>query len=205
MNRSPDSYLAGGAALHIEPNSKRYSNDLGYFHDSEERVAKAVRDDTRLLEQSGYEVEVLMQQPGFARAIVRKGHEATKLEWAHDSAWRFLPTVRNERSGFQLSDIDLAINKLLALVGRDEPCDYLDIHVAMEHLPLGALCWAATGKDPGFMPAMLLDLLRRRGRYHPEDFARLHLSQPVDLPKLKLRWMAALDAAEHFFSTRDPS
>lgn len=27
-NRSPDSYLAGGAALHIEPNSTRYSNDL---------------------------------------------------------------------------------------------------------------------------------------------------------------------------------
>jgi hypothetical protein len=52
---------------------------------------------------------------------------------------------------------------------------------------------------------MLLDLLRRRGRYRPEDFTRLHLTQPVDLPKLKLRWMAALDAAEHFFTTRDPS
>ena len=36
VNRSPDSYLAGGSALHIEPNSKRYSNDLDYFHDSEE-------------------------------------------------------------------------------------------------------------------------------------------------------------------------
>jgi len=205
VNRSSDSYLAGGAALHIEPNSKRYSNDLDYFHDSEERVAKAVRDDTRLLEQSGYAVEELLQQPGFARAIVSKAKEATKLEWAHDSAWRFLPTVRSERSGFQLSSIDLAINKLLALVGRDEPRDYLDIHEAMEHLPLGALCWAAAGKDPGFTPAMLLDLLRRRGRYRPEDFARLHLSQPVDLPKLKLRWMAALDTAERFFTTRDPS
>jgi len=205
VNRSSDSYLAGGSALHIEPNSKRYSNDLDYFHDSEERVALAVRDDTQLLEQSGYQIEVLLQQPGFARAIARKGEEATKLEWAHDSAWRFLPTVRNERSGFQLSSIDLAINKLLALVGRDEPRDYLDIHEAMELLPLGALCWAAAGKDPGFTPAMLLDLLRRRGRYRPEDFTRLHLTQPVDLPKLKLRWMAALDAAEHFFTTRDPS
>ena len=116
-----------------------------------------------------------------------------------------LPTVRGERSGFQLSGIDLAINKLLALVGRDEPRDYLDIHEAMDLLPLGALCWAAAGKDPGFTPAMLLDLLRRRGRYRPEDFARLHLAQPVDLPKLKLRWLAALDAAEHFFTTRDPS
>ena len=51
---------------------------------------------------------------------------------------------------------------------------------------------------------MLLDLLRRRGRHRPEDFGRLHLVQPVDLTNLKLRWLAALDAAEHFFATRDP-
>ncbi|MGD0839144.1 MAG: hypothetical protein ABSB49_21115 [Polyangia bacterium] len=140
-----------------------------------------------------------------ARAIVRQGEEATKVEWAHDSAWRFLPTVRRPDSGYQLSDIDLAVNKLLALVGRDEPRDYLDVHQAMELLPLGALCWAAAGKDPGFTPAMLLDLLRRRGRYRPEDFARLHLAEPVDLPKLKVRWLSALDAAERFFATRDPS
>jgi len=48
--RSPDSYLAGGAALHIEPCSKRYSNDLDYFHDSEERVATAFAEDRKLLE-----------------------------------------------------------------------------------------------------------------------------------------------------------
>ena len=39
-NRTPDSYLAGGAALHIDPRSKRYSSDLDYFHDSEARVAR---------------------------------------------------------------------------------------------------------------------------------------------------------------------
>jgi hypothetical protein len=158
-----------------------------------------------LLEKTGYQVEILMRQRGFTRAIVRKGEEATKLEWAHDSAWRFLPTVRDDRSGYQLSSIDLAINKLLALVGRDEPRDYLDVHEAMNLLPLGALCWAAAGKDAGFTPAMLLDLLRRRGRYRPEDFARLHLTETVDLPKLKLRWLAALDGAEQFFVTRDPA
>jgi len=39
--RSPDSHLAGGAALHFAPNSLRYSNDLDFFHDSAERVARA--------------------------------------------------------------------------------------------------------------------------------------------------------------------
>ena len=30
-NRSPESYLAGGAAVHFAPNSLRYSDDLDYF------------------------------------------------------------------------------------------------------------------------------------------------------------------------------
>ncbi len=34
-NRTFDSYLAGGAAILIEPNTTRYSCDLDYFHDSE--------------------------------------------------------------------------------------------------------------------------------------------------------------------------
>lgn len=49
VNRSPDSYLAGAAAMHLAPNSKRYSNDLDYFQDSEERVATAFAADQQLL------------------------------------------------------------------------------------------------------------------------------------------------------------
>lgn len=50
-NRSPDSYLAGGAALHFRPDSHRFSNDLDFFHDSEERVASAfAADEARLRE-----------------------------------------------------------------------------------------------------------------------------------------------------------
>jgi hypothetical protein len=204
-NRSPDSYLAGGAALHIEPSSTRYSNDLDYFQDSEQRVASAFAADQRLLVESRYEVEILLQQPGYVRALARRGAGATKIEWAHDSAWRFLPPVRSERAGFVLHPVDLAINKLLALVGRDEPRDYVDVHDAMSRiLPLGALCWAAAGKDPGYTPPLLLELLRRRGKYRPEDFARLALTAPVDLPALKRRWLDALEAAESFFPTRDP-
>ena len=36
-----DRYLAGGAVMHFSPNSARYSDDLGFFHDSEARVAAA--------------------------------------------------------------------------------------------------------------------------------------------------------------------
>jgi hypothetical protein len=203
--RTPDSYLAGGAALHIEPNAKRYSNDFDYFHDSEERVASAYAADRQLLEESGYAVDVKLNQPGFIRCVVRQGAEATKVEWAHDSAWRFLPPVQHEVAGYVLHPVDVAVNKVLALVGRDEPRDFLDILEIHERtLSLGALCWAAAGKDPGFTPGALLDLLKRRGKYHAEDFARLRLSVAPDLVALKQQWLTALEQAQSFISARPP-
>src|SRR5690606_11796949 len=108
--RSRDSYLAGGAALHIEPCSKRYSNDLDYFHDSEERVATAFAEDRKLLEGSGYSIELTIRQPGLLRATVKKGPDSTKVEWAHDTAWRFLPPLTHPVAGYVLHPIDLAIN-----------------------------------------------------------------------------------------------
>ena len=33
-HRSPGSFLAGGAAIHLARNSPRFSNDLDYFQDS---------------------------------------------------------------------------------------------------------------------------------------------------------------------------
>ncbi len=205
-HRTVDSYLAGGAALHIEPQSKRYSNDLDYFHDSEERVASAFEADRTLLTSEGYDVDVRMHQPGYVRAIIAKGTERTKIEWAHDSAWRFMPPVKDERAGYILHPVDLAVNKVLALAGRDEARDFLDImDLHDKTLSLGALCWAAAGKDPGFTPHALLDLLKRRGRYRPEDFARLRLREAPDLAPLKQRWLAALEQAQAFIDARPPS
>lgn len=202
-NRTFDSYLAGGAAILIEPNTSRYSNDLDYFHDSETRVAEAFAADTALLEDAGYTVEVELNQPGYVRAIVTRNEQATKVEWARDSAWRFMPTVRDERVGFLLHPVDLAVNKTLALAGRDEARDLLDtLHFHRSVLVLGALCWAAPGKDPGFTPLSLLELLRRRGRVTSEDLARLDLAAPVDLRELKQEWLAALDSVEPFVESR---
>ncbi len=204
-NRRPDSYLAGGAAIHFEPNSKRYSNDLDYFNDSEERVAAAFADDRVVLEKHGCEVRVEVALPGYIRSIVREREEATKIEWAHDSSWRFMPTVADEEIGYRLHPIDLAVNKVLTLAGRDEPRDFFDVLVLIrEVLPLGALCWAAAGKDPGFTPLSLLELLGRRGKYQPEDFLRLRLTGPVDLQRMKKEWLEALDAARSFVKTRPP-
>jgi hypothetical protein len=201
--RSPDSYLAGGAALHFAPNSLRYSRDLDFFHDSVERVATAFNQDVRLLERADCSVSVDLSQPGFIRATVSHGSEATRIDWAHDSAWRFMPPVRDALGGYLLHDVDLAVNKVLALAGRDEPRDFVDILVCHDRiLPLAALVWAAVGKDPGFSPLSLLDLLKRRGRHRPEDFARLDLTEAFDVTAGKQQWLRALDEADVFVRAR---
>jgi len=202
-NRTPDSYLAGGAAVHFAPNSVRYSNDLDFFHDSAERVAAAFAEDSALLESAGYGHDVEISQPGFVRAIVRRDDQATRVDWAHDSAWRFMPPVRDPLGGFLLHEVDLAINKTLALAGRDEPRDFVDILFVHDRvLPLSALAWAAVGKDPGFTPLSLLELLKRRGRHRPDEIARLDLAAPFDPIASKTVWLRALEEAEAFARSR---
>ena len=204
-NRTDDRYLAGGAALHFAPNSVRYSDDLDFFHDSVERVARAFAADRALLETAGYQMEVESSLPGFVRTTVRREADATRVDWAHDSAWRFMPLVRDPLGGLLLHPVDLAVNKVLTLAGRDEPRDFVDILFVHDRvLPLAGLCWAAVGKDPGFTPRSLLELLRRRGRPRPEDLERLHLTEPFDLVAAKQTWLGALDDADTFARARPP-
>lgn len=202
-NRSEDSYLAGAAAILAAPNTHRFSHDLDYFHDSEARVATAFADDLDTLRRGGCTVETEISQPGYIRAIVRLDEAATKIEWAKDSAWRFMPVIQSEQFGYQLHPMDLATNKILALAGRDEPRDLLDaVHLHQHVLSMGALVWASVGKDPGFSPPSLLELLGRRGKLRPEDLARLDLTAPVDPEHLKETWARALEQAAAFIAER---
>lgn len=202
-SRSTDGYLAGGTALHFAPTSHRFSDDLDLFHDSLEAVAESFARDSAVLEEAGYSVDVLLSQPGFIRALVATGDRSTRVDWAHDSAWRFMPLVRQESGCLVLHEVDLAINKVLTLAGRDEARDFLDILYAQEHiLPLGAMVWAAVGKDPGFTPASLLEQLKRRGRCRPEEIERLALATPFDLAEAKATWREALRDADAFVRER---
>ena len=141
-----DGYLAEGTALNLAPTSRRFSEDLDFFHDSVEAVAESFARDSSVLEEAGYRVELLLSQPGLIRALVATGDRATRIDWAHDSAWRFMPLVRDETGGLVLHEVDLAINKVLTLAGRDEARDFVDTLYAHGHvLPLGAMVRGAVG------------------------------------------------------------
>lgn len=205
-NRSEESYLAGAAGVHMSEASPRKSADLDLFHDHEEAVASAFERDRRLLERNHYSFTLQLSQPGFIRGVVSdEDQNQIRVDWAYDSVWRFMPPVRLEGVGFVLHPVDLAVNKVLALVGREEPRDFVDVvYLHQCVLPLGALAWAACGKDPGLNPEMLLELLSRRGRIRKEDMDRLDLAVPLDPVEQERIYREALKEGKAWITTRPP-
>ena len=195
-NRGPDSYVAGATVLHRAEDTPRYSADLDLFHDLEDSVARCAETDAATLRAAGCELSWLLRTPTFHRAVVRVDERALKIEWAQDSAFRFYPVQQDDRFGYRLHDADAAVNKVLALAGRSEIRDFVDVlHLDDSYLPVGALAWAACGKDPGFTPDFLLDHAARHAAYTQHDLDRLSLREPLDLGVLKRRWLAALERA----------
>ena len=148
-NRSPDSYVAGATVLHRAEDTPRYSADLDLFHDLEDSVAESAEADAAVLRAAGWDFSWLLRTPTFHRAVVRAEERALKIEWAQDSAFRFYPVQEDEQFGYRLHDADAAVNKVLALAGRSEIRDFVDVlHLDDGYLRLGALAWARAARIP---------------------------------------------------------
>jgi hypothetical protein len=196
-NRNPDSYVAGATVLNQDPASPRTSKDVDVFHDTVESLAESADRDFATLQAAGFEViEAGRRHDAFRRALVRRVGQQTKIEWVFDSAFRFFPVEPDPELGWRLNFWDVAVNKILALAGRAEIRDWIDVlHLHRRHLHLGALAWAGTGKDPGLSPEAILRWSNRQAVYRPEDLADLTLVAPVTLPELKEQWLEASTAA----------
>jgi hypothetical protein len=195
--RNPESYIAGSTPLHRD--GPRFSGDIDIFHHREERVAATAAADAAILTAAGFAVEWLRQEPGIHAAAVLRHGDSTKLEWVRDSDFRFYPAEPDDLFGYTLHVVDIATNKALAAAGRQVPRDALDLlYIHEQHLPLGAVIWAAVGKDPGYSPESLIAEIRRNARYRADEYEALLMTEPVDAGAVARRLRAALDAAEEF-------
>ncbi len=200
-NRSPESYLAGATVIHRGDNTPRYSRDLDFFHDLAESIALNAEKDTATLRAAGCEVRWLLRAPAIHRAVVTVDRRELTIEWAQDSAFRFFPLQKDELFGYVLHDADAAINKVLALVGRDEIRDFVDVlHLHKNYLSLGAMAWAACGKDPGYTPEFLLEHASRHAAYRQADLDRLDLRRPLEIKTLKKSWLESLNEARNLIA-----
>jgi len=200
-HRNPNSYVAGGVAVHRAPTSIRRSNDIDFFHDTDEAVTKSANSDLDLLEKNGYVVDIILNQPSFIRALISRFNESLKLEWVRDTAFRFFPVEEDSILGYRLHDVDLAANKCLALANRNEVRDIIDlVQLNQDVISLAGACWAACGKDPGFTPEMLTDCMQRNSIIRPELLAAESLTRELTAVALKKNWLQLLKSCKESLS-----
>jgi hypothetical protein len=194
--RSGESYVAGGVALNEAVAGTRRSHDIDLFHDTDTALAATCAADRATLAAAGLQVETVRELPSFVERRVSDAGEAVLVQWVRDTAYRFFPLVDHEIFGLTLHPLDLATNKLLAVVGRREPRDFVDIvrcHKSVQ--PLGYLAWAACGKDLGFSPGWILEECART-RYAQAELDALDFDGPAPrVAELLATWHAAVAEA----------
>jgi hypothetical protein len=194
-------------ALTVALQTQRLSRDLDVFHDTTEAVGRSWDRDRELLIAAGYGLSVVRERPGYIEGVISRGDRSLRIEWARDSAFRFFPLVEHAELGLILHPFDLATNKVLALIGRVEARDWVDVLSCDERLqPLGYLAWAAAGKDPGFTPRGILEEAQRTSRYSAEELAALAFDgPPPDASALASRWRGVLAQAKEIVARLPPT
>lgn len=192
-----ESYIAGGVALNTLLDAPRLSRDIDLFHDTTDALRSSWDLDREVLTDHGYEVDVVRDASAYIEAVIREDNESVLLQWVRDSAFRFFPLLEDERLGLVLNPFDLATNKVLALVGRLEIRDWIDVMQCSEKIQhLGLLVWAACGKDPGFSPMGILAEASRSSHYTHEELERLDFSgERPELSSLSRGWKEMLKTA----------
>jgi hypothetical protein len=142
------------------------------------------------LVKNGYSIKLIRDAPSFIEVLVSANDERVILQWLRDSAFRFFPLVHDPQFGLVLHPFDLATNKVLAMVGRLEIRDWVDvINCSKTIQSFGLMAWAAAGKDPGFSPASILNEAQRSSRYTSVELDQLDFSGSTpDIASLAREW-----------------
>ncbi|MDZ4860445.1 MAG: hypothetical protein SGI88_15825 [Candidatus Hydrogenedentes bacterium] len=154
--------------------------------------------DRTVLEKNDFGIRVIREREGYVEAVISKSNDSVVIQWATDSAFRFFPLMEHEELGLTLHPFDLATNKVLALVGRVEVRDWIDIincHTTIQRF--GYLAWAASAKDPGFSAPAILCEAARTARYSGTEVSALDFgSTPPDAVELGKSWHEMLKEAQ---------
>jgi len=200
--RNPNSHFAGGATLNR--NGPRLSNDFDIFNDDPAILAASVTTDLSTLAAHGFPANKAFDRDARShhfKCTVSRDGQSTEIDWSCDSVHRFFPAIRDSRFGWRLTEIDLATNKILALAGRREPRDYVDIvELHSRGVTIATLAIAAPAKDPGFTPELILDEITRNSRFTENDLKAVNSLQPIDPVATKKLFLEGIAEARDILS-----
>jgi hypothetical protein len=176
--------LAGGAALIARGDIHRQTRDLDFFGLTPDAVDRLVPVVDRALQEAGLVVHHIQENPGFARLIVESGDDRTELDLGADA--RLFPAEPG-RPAPMLSGEELAVDKVLAVFGRAEARDFVDLAAMEARYSLGRLFELASQKDRGFTPEMFAEMAGRFSRLRRDEFG-LDSAQYEQLERRVLEW-----------------
>lgn len=159
--------LAGGAALILSGVVDRISQDLDIFGKYPAAVTDFAEAAVQALNSQGLTATLERQGPTYARLEVTDGADSTRVDFASDARRR--PGVATPR-GPMLDPRELAADKMLALVARIEPRDYIDLEAIAQRYDIRDVIRWAEDKDGGFALWQLQDALRRFDSISPDRF-----------------------------------
>jgi Nucleotidyl transferase AbiEii toxin, Type IV TA system len=188
--------LAGGNALIAHGVIDRPTHDVDLFSDQETGVAAAADAVEGALREAGFlaerlnsigELDDIFEGAGEGIAewlITAPSGQQTMLQMAYFDRTRGPVTMD---VGPVLDLDDLAGWKLVALLNRAEPRDYVDTAAALEHYTIGQLISFAKRLDPGLEDRDFADAGRRLDRMPDRVFAVYKLGQQ-DIVRLRKRF-----------------
>lgn len=159
--------LAGGGALIVRGDVERQTRDLDFFGPAPQDVDRLMPAVERALQDVGMNVRRIREAPGFFRLEVREHDEVTEVDFGADA--RILPVERGEL-GPILAGEELAVDKVLAVFGRAEARDFVDLSAVADRYGLEYLCGRALDKDRGFDPQVFSEMLDRFERLPRDEF-----------------------------------
>jgi predicted nucleotidyltransferase component of viral defense system len=181
-------YLTGGTALSAFYLKHRKSRDLDFFTPVEELILPfSQRLETSLIKED-LRVQRLRGFHSFVELSVNSEDDSTAVHFGLDSPFRFeQPSDFEEIPGVKVDSlIDLATNKLLALFGRAELRDFIDVYfLVKERYTRETLVDKSAQKDPGFDPYWFGVALERIDGFSDDSPDMLLLTRPCSMKELK--------------------
>lgn len=163
-----DFALAGGAAIISRGIVDRQTRDLDFFGSSSPVLTERLQSIIDSLVREGFQVEIDQQNERFVRLDVRGLGEETEVDFGVD--FRLFPPDQGAHS-LVLSSRELAVDKVLAIFGRAEPRDFVDLAALTQFFNIEELFADAVRKDRGFNLAVFAEMTSRIGHLPRREFA----------------------------------
>jgi hypothetical protein len=142
----------------------------------------------------------LQSNQGFVRLVASQGDQLCEIDLAADA--RLFP-IDTDPGIPTLTGEELAVDKVLAIFGRAEARDFIDLAAVEPKYGFERLCELAAEKDRGFSPRVFGEMLYRFDRLQRREF-EIDDERFQQLGPIVQRWRdRARDLAQRQLLSRD--